>query len=392
MAKKKSLEQHIAVFGESGSGKTVLLSSFFGSMQQPGRNGERQFNLVADNPAQGTQLLQKYFAMKKEAKLPPSNRHKADSYQFSVHLKTPLGTASGKATPSHTVRLVWHDYPGEWFDQEVSGETEEQRRLALFRSLLVSDVALLLVDGQELIDHTGEEERYLGKLFGSLSNTLLALKDDLLEDEKQLVLFPRIWVLGLSKADLLPEMTVDGLSELVTRTAGHHLNHLREVIQVLIAGDEALSVGEDLMLLSSAKFEPGQIDVDERIGVDLILPLAAMLPFERHLRWAGMQEIPVRVARELLHNSVGTLKVLGAASIFLKKLKLPGPIAVAATGLATLLSSGVVNDISGLADKKLEVEHAKAVKKKEYLAATLLQFKLDLEQAERDGVLKLSQR
>lgn len=68
MARRKTLEQHIAVFGESGSGKTVLLSSFFGSMHQPNQAAERQFNLVADNPAQGTQLLQKYFAMKKDGR------------------------------------------------------------------------------------------------------------------------------------------------------------------------------------------------------------------------------------------------------------------------------------------------------------------------------------
>ena len=30
-----ALEQHIAVFGESGSGKTVLLSSFYGATQEP---------------------------------------------------------------------------------------------------------------------------------------------------------------------------------------------------------------------------------------------------------------------------------------------------------------------------------------------------------------------
>ena len=29
------LEQHIAVFGESGSGKTVLVSSFYGATQEP---------------------------------------------------------------------------------------------------------------------------------------------------------------------------------------------------------------------------------------------------------------------------------------------------------------------------------------------------------------------
>lgn len=35
MAGQKVLEQHIAVFGESGSGKTVMVSSLYDSEQEP---------------------------------------------------------------------------------------------------------------------------------------------------------------------------------------------------------------------------------------------------------------------------------------------------------------------------------------------------------------------
>jgi GTPase SAR1 family protein len=390
MAKRK-LEQHIAVFGESGSGKTVLLSSFFGSMKNPGQSAERRFNLVADSPAQGTRLLQKYYDMRDKAKLPPPNHYKADTYKFSLRLKAPQG-GQGSASHFDAVRMVWHDYPGEWFEQDVSGETEARRRVDLFRSLLVSDVALLLVDGQQLLDHAGQEERYLGRLFGSLSNCLLAMKDDLLEDEKQLVQFPRIWVLGLSKADLLPELTASRFSELVTRAAGHHLNDLREVIQGLIAGDEALAVGEDVILLSSAKFEPGRIDLNERTGVDLILPLAAILPFERHLRWAGTKELPAKVARELLSGSEDILKVLGWASGLLKKFKLPGPVGNAVKYVAMLLGSSAATEIVSMADKKLEEALVNAARKKDDLGFILTQFRIDLEQAEKDDVLLRSDR
>jgi ABC-type dipeptide/oligopeptide/nickel transport system ATPase component len=34
MAKTRKKEQHIAVFGESGSGKTVLVSSFYGAARE----------------------------------------------------------------------------------------------------------------------------------------------------------------------------------------------------------------------------------------------------------------------------------------------------------------------------------------------------------------------
>lgn len=35
MKLNRVLEQHVAVFGESGSGKTVLVSSFHGATQEP---------------------------------------------------------------------------------------------------------------------------------------------------------------------------------------------------------------------------------------------------------------------------------------------------------------------------------------------------------------------
>ena len=35
MPSPRVLDQHIAVFGQSGSGKTVLVSSFYGAMQEP---------------------------------------------------------------------------------------------------------------------------------------------------------------------------------------------------------------------------------------------------------------------------------------------------------------------------------------------------------------------
>lgn len=383
--KKKTIEQHIAVFGESGSGKTVLLSSFFGSMRKPGQLDERPFDFVADKPAQGTRLLQRYYEMRDDAKVPPANRHKADSYKFSLKLKA--GERQTGDVRSDVVKMVWHDYPGEWFEQEVSGATEAQRRVDLFRTLLASDVALLLVDGQRLLDNAGQEERYLGQLFGSFSNGLLALKDDLLDDGEQLVQFPRIWILALSKADLLPTMTASTFSELVTRTAGHHLNEFRAVLEGFVAGDEALSVGEDVMVLSSAKFEPGQIDMDERVGVDLLLPLAAVLPFERHLRWAKNKELPAKVARELLSNSEDVLKVLAWAGGALKLLKVPGPLGIVANAAGVLLSASAISEIVNMADDKLEAVHENAIRKKNVLGAVLTQFRMDLDRAEKDGVL-----
>src|SRR5699024_68106 len=135
--------------------------------------------------------------------------------------------------------------------------------------------------GQKLLDNAGEEERYLQALFSTFNTGLLNLRDHLLEDGTPLVRFPRIWAIALSKADLLPEMTSHDLSVMLIEKAGGHMAELRRTIAMMVEGDAALSVGEDFLVLSSAKFTPGRIDVSDRIGVDLLLPLAAALPFER---------------------------------------------------------------------------------------------------------------
>ena len=67
------------------------------------------------------------------------------------------------------------------------------------------------------------------------------------------------------------------------------------------------------MLLSSAKFElssagpePVEIDVTKRVGVDLILPVASLLPLERRVQWEEKMEIPRQVL-DTLADSADTL-------------------------------------------------------------------------------------
>src|SRR3954454_5054143 len=179
-----ALEQHIAVFGESGSGKTVLVSSFYGAAQEPQYLKKSLFHVVADDIGQGNRLHRNYLGMRDSARPPEATRFSAMSYSFSVKLKNGSGAKSMNARPFDALRLVWHDYPGEWFEEDVSGPEEAQRRVDTFRSLLGSDVAVLLVDGQRLLDNAGNEERYLKSLLTNFRNVLLSLKDDLLDDGK----------------------------------------------------------------------------------------------------------------------------------------------------------------------------------------------------------------
>lgn len=393
MADIRKKEQHVAVFGESGSGKTVLLSSFFGGTVERQNSRSDPFKVVADDVGQGQRLLQNYYQMRGSAKAPHTNRFRTIPYRFSVTLKDAVDAKTRKTMPFDALQIVWHDYPGEWFEQDVSGPEEAKRRVDTFRSLLTSDIALILVDSQKLLDNAGQEERYLKALFANFSNGLLTLKDDLLEDGKPLVEFPRIWVIALSKADLLPHMTVSNLSALVIEKAAENLADLRQTIASLIVDETALSVGEDFVILSSAKFEEDEINVEDRIGLELILPLASVLPFERHVRWAQRRETSGKVVTQLL-DKAGALGA-GAMALALigpKFTKLPGPFSAIVGLLGTFLSKEAMTNAADLAGEKLREANEQATAKKHVLTAILTQFKMDLEHGEKDDILLRSSR
>jgi len=283
-------------------------------------------------------------------------------------------------------RLVWHDYPGEWFEQDVSGPEEADRRVEAFRSLLGADVALLLIDGQRLLDNAGEEERYLRSVLGSFRTGLLRLKDQLLVDGKPLVRFPRIWIVALSKADLHPELDVFGFRDLIVGKASDDLDELRNVLKGLVDSPRALSVGEDFILLSSAKFEPGKIDVAERKGVDLMLPLAAMLPFQRHIRWVEHKQAGAKVADEIL----GGAAALAAGLI--GKAKLGGPKGAALQLLGRLGLTPAMLAAAKLGQDQLKKMNASALAKRDDLAAVLTGFELTLDDSEATGTLLRSRK
>jgi hypothetical protein len=385
MQLNRVLEQHIAVFGESGSGKTVMVSSFYGATQEPQFLKSSLFDVTADDTGQGHQLHKNYLGMKDSARPPEPTRFSSTSIAFSVKLRD----RSVKATspkPFDALRLVWHDYPGEWFEKDVSGPEEAQRRVATFKSLLGSDVAFLLVDGQKLLDNAGEEERYLKSLLGSFRTGLLRLKNQLLEDGKPLVRFPRIWILALSKADLLPDLDVFGFRDLVIGKASDDLDELRKVLKRFVDSPDALAVGEDFVRLSSAKFEPNRIEVTERIGLDLVLPLAAMLPFERHIKWVEQKQIAAKVIEELL-GGAGAL-----AAALIGKAKFAG---LQGRLVALVRRGGVsaaMSTAAKLAADQLRKMNSEALAKRDYLAAVLTRFRLDLDDAEEQRVLLRSRR
>lgn len=385
-------QQNIAVFGEAGSGKTVLVSSFYGPTQE-GSYKNDLWELVADKTGQGNRLYQNYLGMRDGARTPMPTRFANTSYDFSVKLKADDGDEA-KKRPFDELRLTWHDYPGEWFEEDPSSDEERIRRTDTFRTLLSSDVALLLVDGQKLLDYAGEEERYLKSLLGNFRQNLKRLKDDLL-DGAPLVEFPRIWILALSKADLFPNWDVNTFRDLVVLKAADDVERLRETIAELIDTPDALSIGEDFMLLSSAKFqlkpdtsEPTEIDLTQRIGLNLILPIASLLPLERRVLWEERMTIPRKVldsladGADVIAAALTGAKFVGVEKLLKKVAKGDKRAAFVAKALPALAAAV---KIAGPKLKEIN-EHARS--QNHHLRAMLTQFKIDLDQAVEDHVLR----
>jgi hypothetical protein len=386
--KPRVREQNIAVFGASGSGKTVLLSSFYGAAQELALDKESLFRVLADDAGQGNRLYQNYLGMKNRARVPATNRFSAIRYSFTLTFKDSGDAKAAKSRPFDELRLVWHDYPGEWFEEEPGTDEELTRRVDTFRTLLRSDVALVLVDGQQLLDHAGEEERYLKALFSSLRDGLLRLKHELLDDGEPLVEFPRIWMLALSKSDLHPDLDVHGFRDLLVEKAGSDVAALHDVLREFVQLPEALSMGEDYLLLSSARFEPGRIEVADRIGLDLILPVAALLPLERLVRWAEKLEIPRKWLDRLADNADALATVLIGTGIVGTLLgKVPRVGALLAKVALPLLAGAIQ-----LSESKIREVNEQARANRDYLTATLTQFQLDLDRGEDEGIFRKSPR
>ncbi|WP_235480561.1 ATP/GTP-binding protein [Agreia sp. Leaf210] len=329
--------------------------------------------------------------MGRDGQVPSANRFSSTPYSFTARLK--YRPDSKKSADYDGIRLVWHDYPGEWFHESPSGPEEDQRRADTFRSLLASDVALVLVDGEELKRNAGREEEYLRLLFTNVRNGLLPIVEDLLESGKPLARFPRIWMFALSKSDVLPEIEVADFRDLVVLKAAHEVGQLRNLLKQVVLGNEALSVGEDFVLLSSAKFTPGAIEFSHRVGVDLIMPIASVLPLERFVRWADSRNLRGKVAETLLGQASALAGVVAVLVGFIgRAARLPGPVGAVAAFISSVISKEMIEKAANLAGVKLREANAEAVAKGDYLRAALTQFGVDLEEGEEREVLLRSRR
>jgi hypothetical protein len=111
---------------------------------------------------------------------------------------------------------------------------------------------------------------------------------------------------------LLPMVgKIEEFQELVVLNAAYEVDELRKLLKRVVLDSDALSVGEDFVLLSSAKFTPEKIEVAQRVGLDLIMPIACMLPLKRFVRWAEERNLRGRVAEALLGHASAVAGVVG---------------------------------------------------------------------------------
>ena len=268
-------ESHIALFGESGSGKTTLLTVFYGYQQDTKFRKEAGYSLLADDTTQGQNLLHSFWKLSDL----PATRLTSRKFSFQIRL-------DGVSKVKETAHLVWHDYPGGWWTETRTGEEQEDKEKT-FLALMSSDVALFLVDGAKLKE---SGDKYLKCLFCNFRDELCRLKEyPALKARFPLTHFPRIWLICLSKSDLIPNLTAEEFRRRVISVANDELQVLRREIQEIIEEPELFTLGEDYLLLSAAEYDEKNetiTDIEKRRGVDLIAPIAFTVPIKRSLAWA----------------------------------------------------------------------------------------------------------
>jgi hypothetical protein len=186
---------------------------------------------------------------------------------------------------------------------------------------------------------------------------------------------------ALAKADLLPDFDVYNFRDLLIGKVHEELADLRTVLEGFVEEPQAMSVGEDYVLLSSAKFEPNKIQLDQRIGIDLLLPIAAILPFERHISWVEQKQLGSKVAEVLLS---GAEPLAGA---ILGKIKFTGPIGAALGPILNRTGVTVVASAAELGGEQLAKRNADAKARHDYLAAALTGFQIALSEGEESHTL-----
>lgn len=256
----------LAFFGESGSGKTSLVSSYFGYQQRHAFEQSHGYRLSAVDTREGSLLLKNYYGMQ-DGVFPMPTVSRSSTFHFDLKV-------SRLSRPA--LRLEWIDYPGGWWGHAPADAEEQQRQSACIKSLLNAQVGFLIVDG-ELYQREGTS--YLRRLLLSFAREVQRWQKGLipLDGSAHLTVIEE-WVIALAKADRFPsDYTAERFGMDVIKNA---VDELIELATALYG--QPRRFGTRFMLLSAAQAEPHNpqrvLRIDKTIGLELIAPAALLLP------------------------------------------------------------------------------------------------------------------
>jgi hypothetical protein len=249
-------EIRLALFGQSGSGKTTFIASYLGNLHRHSFEEEYGYHLEATDTSNGNKLLERYHCMMEDGKFPPgTDQFFEHQFDFKV---------GGLPEPGLTV--VWYDYPGGWWEQTPKDDAEKAARRDALAKLLTSHVGILLVDGMR---YESEGLPYIRGLLDQFRHETRRIYDEFAAGGAPLELLPKQWIIAISKADLLPaETTAEKVCRDIRSGAGEQLAGVAKAVS-------SKSFGHQYLLLSSVQGDGGHvIDAKKFIGLQLIAPLA----------------------------------------------------------------------------------------------------------------------
>lgn len=290
-------EVRIGVFGESGAGKTTLLTAYYGNLRKDKWLDEHRYSILADDGEQGRLLYDKYLGLANDHEF-PAGTSMFTEYSFQLQLQNPE-KPSERLTPP-PLRIRWYDYPGKWWTQQPNDPGEYKSRKEAVHKLLTSHVGMLVFDGAKL---RTQGFRYLRSVLVSFIDEVRRHKLDIeiyaTRDDGIAQMYPKHWILALSKCDLFPvNFSAKEFMESILANAGAELDELGRVI-----GKEK-PYRWAFLQLSSAQGDGSQvISADKPRGLELIAPIALLAPLEQ----IGNASIPKKVATQVTKGTVWTL-------------------------------------------------------------------------------------
>lgn len=245
----------VAVFGESGSGKTVLLSTFYGiNTKSEVFLGKSLFLSISKEQAQiGRRLLANHNRISQSVSFPPSTD------DFTIY----NFRASTFGSNITFLDIDWYDYPGGFW--LVPEKIPRDLRVKL-KQLIQCDVGILIIDGERF---SQEGKKYVKRIFSQFNKTIARLKKEVVGwvDTMQRKSLPKHWIIALSKADSLDEsFSAEEFYKFVFQCALTEMEDLGKTVN-------SPQFGDSFLLLSAARrVSTDKFDGSSPFGFDLIIP------------------------------------------------------------------------------------------------------------------------